>query len=301
MPANPSTSAQKLILAIETSNPSAATDPAHAAGVAIGRVRLRPEASLAEVLGVDVLAHEWLTPPTRPVAGAGAGPSSTHPASLNADDTLLPAIERLLERAGVRPEQLDRVAVSVGPGGYTGLRVACAAGKMLAQAARWRQTDRDEHDRCACVSVPSHLVAAVGAARWFGGHGVEVDSVRVALASKGESAWVSAPVIPHAPNLQSNTGGHVLFAREFLESSKEERAVPGARVLVADRYLPASMRAVAEEAGLVIHPPLFDPRAALALTAAMPPIDPADLNPLYPREPDAVILWRQRHSASPGR
>ncbi len=46
----------------------------------------------------------------------------------------LEAIQTVFERAGVQPRELDRIAVGLGPGGFTGLRVTIAYAKSLAQA-----------------------------------------------------------------------------------------------------------------------------------------------------------------------
>jgi len=45
---------------------------------------------------------------------------------------LLPAVDRLLERAGVRLRDLSAVIVGTGPGAFTGLRVGLATAKTLA-------------------------------------------------------------------------------------------------------------------------------------------------------------------------
>lgn len=47
---------------------------------------------------------------------------------------LMPAIERLCRRAGIGPRHLDGVAVALGPGSFTGLRIGLAAAKGLAVA-----------------------------------------------------------------------------------------------------------------------------------------------------------------------
>jgi|SRR5437588_3670909 len=48
--------------------------------------------------------------------------------------TLLPLAERLLERAGIRFGDVELIAVGVGPGTFTGLRIGIATARALAQA-----------------------------------------------------------------------------------------------------------------------------------------------------------------------
>lgn len=48
---------------------------------------------------------------------------------------LLPLVSELLQRAGVNWESLERIAVGVGPGTFTGLRVGIATAKALARAS----------------------------------------------------------------------------------------------------------------------------------------------------------------------
>ncbi len=45
---------------------------------------------------------------------------------------LAPAIAALLEARGLAPTRIDRIVVGLGPGGYTGLRLALATAKTLA-------------------------------------------------------------------------------------------------------------------------------------------------------------------------
>ena len=55
-------------------------------------------------------------------------------ARLTHSETLLPHIEQVLQMAGVEKAALDGIAVSIGPGSFTGLRIGLAAAKAMAYA-----------------------------------------------------------------------------------------------------------------------------------------------------------------------
>lgn len=237
MPASPA------ILAIETSNPSAAADQGgvSGAGVALGLLHLPPRTD-AELLGVEPL-HE----------------NRSH------DDDLVPAIDRLARRVGLVPAQITRVAVSVGPGGFTALRIAVAAAKMIALATGAR-----------CIAVPSAHVAARRVqhpGRPFA----------VALASKHDSAFVTLFDSPTHPRAEGS-----------LLTEADVRSL-GVDLLVADRFLPEPIRRACAALKIAVVPPRFDPAACLEAALDLPDIDPVDLLPVYPRLPEAVVKWRQLH------
>src|SRR6187399_488486 len=50
-------------------------------------------------------------------------------------EALMPLIARVVEKAGLDFKQLDRIAVTTGPGSFTGLRVGIAAARGIALAA----------------------------------------------------------------------------------------------------------------------------------------------------------------------
>ena len=57
------------------------------------------------------------------------------PSGRSHSETLLPLVRELLGEAGLKIAQLDAIAFGVGPGAFTGLRVACGAAQGLAVAA----------------------------------------------------------------------------------------------------------------------------------------------------------------------
>ena len=54
---------------------------------------------------------------------------------MNPSETLLPVIERILSVAGVEIVGVDLLALTVGPGSFTGLRIGASTVKGLALAA----------------------------------------------------------------------------------------------------------------------------------------------------------------------
>ncbi|HHW91663.1 MAG TPA: tRNA (adenosine(37)-N6)-threonylcarbamoyltransferase complex dimerization subunit type 1 TsaB [Firmicutes bacterium] len=74
-------------------------------------------ASVALVEGERLVAEEVLNIPQK-----------TH------SERLLPVLVRILAGTGVEIEQVDGIAVSAGPGSFTGLRIGLGTGKGLAQA-----------------------------------------------------------------------------------------------------------------------------------------------------------------------
>jgi tRNA threonylcarbamoyladenosine biosynthesis protein TsaB len=59
----------------------------------------------------------------------------TCPPGKSHSETLLPLVRELLTEGGLKVSQLDAIAFGVGPGAFTGLRVACGVAQGLAVAA----------------------------------------------------------------------------------------------------------------------------------------------------------------------
>ncbi|MFG0305607.1 MAG: hypothetical protein ACF8Q5_05280 [Phycisphaerales bacterium JB040] len=183
-------------------------------------------------------------------------------------DDLHPAIGRVSARAGIGPERLARVAVSVGPGGYTGLRVAVAAAAMIAEATG-----------SEIVALPSDRVAARSVAL-----SVAPTPRAVVLASKGETCHVS---VQRDDRAFETVGVVRAGAFEGL----------GLACVLGDRHLPRGVRERLGELGVPVVPVRFEAWAACALASEAEPIDPLALRVRYAREPDAVTQWRARHGS----
>ncbi|MBI1189185.1 MAG: hypothetical protein GC200_00670 [Tepidisphaera sp.] len=236
-----------LTLGIETSNPSARVGDDAGWG---------PEVALA-----------WAGPEgVRLVDREGLDLSNPH------DDDLLPAIARLCARAGVKPREIGRVAVSIGPGGFTATRIAVAAGKMIAEVTG-----------ALCVPVPSAWVAACQAMRAAPFEG----GLAVALAVKGATAFVTEFDAGEFPIAR---GHGVLRTREELM----ELPGRGVGTLLGDRFLLDLVGdSLAGVRGLTVRGMGFDALSCIEMAGLSAPVDPAALVPMYPREAEAVTKWRE--------
>jgi len=196
------------------------------------------------------------------------------------EDLLLPTIDRLLERCDLVPERIAATAVSVGPGGFTGLRIAVATVKGIAEVTG-----------CRVVGVPSALVAAEAARDDLpdGRHVVVLSAV------KGDTCWCTT--------LKPNGSGWTDVAPPGLvrvlppEDGLLDRC-SGALVL-HDEHVPDGFDE--EISGLAAGSahPVLSARACASVGRAMllggQEADPLELTPIYPREPEAVRLWASRN------
>ena len=200
------------------------------------------------------------------------------PVSDDSNDCLMATIDDLCRQHGVTPADLAAIAVSCGPGAFTGLRVACATAKAIADVTG-----------CGLVAVPSALVVARTAVR--AGELDGVTDCTVALASKAGTVWCTHVGIAHGMPRAISAG---------LRSENEAESI--AFPLLGDAQVPpAFIRAAFGQGGL--HAAAWSAAACLevgeALLGAGERADPLVLAPLYPRPAEAVTLWESRHGSHP--
>jgi tRNA threonylcarbamoyladenosine biosynthesis protein TsaB len=176
-----------------------------------------------------------------------------------ASETLLPAVQAALDLAGEALGSVELVLAGVGPGTFTGIRIAAATARALSAGTGM------------VLAMNSTLDALAGPAL-----SCSPDVLAVLDARRGQ-----------------------VFARRFSEAGPttgiycvrpEELAVEGEPVLVGD----GAVRYREVLAGLGRIPPDGSPlhrvtAAGHVLTADLTPVDPEGLVPIYVREPDAEV------------
>lgn len=196
------------------------------------------------------------------------------------DDQLLPTIDQLLRKASMRPHELERIAVSIGPGGLTGLRIALATAQVMAEVTG-----------AVVIGVPSALSAAYGTDR--------TGRMLVALAARGESFWATALERDEPDGEWRLAQAHAAGLPEnpmLLDASALN--VNAYNLVLADEFLPAEARARCEAGSCPIIAPRFTAGQCLrAIESSLvhPEDSPLNLLPIYPRPPEAVSLWEQRN------
>jgi len=195
--------------------------------------------------------------------------SATEPMDRGHQERLAPLVAETVRRAGIGFDRVDRVAVTVGPGSFTGLRVGLAFAKGLALALGRPCVGIGTLEALAAGAEPRGLAAAVIDARR--------DQVYLQVFADGAPA-MAPDVLPLAE----------------------------AAARLAELHTGAAARLVGPGAGLlegvigqarVDSRPFPDPAAVAALAAGRP-ASAAFPRPLYLRAPEARTL-EERGAARP--
>jgi tRNA threonylcarbamoyladenosine biosynthesis protein TsaB len=197
-------------------------------------------------------------------------------------ESLTPALEHLLSQVGLGVGDIGTVAVDIGPGLFTGLRVGVSAAKGLAQALG-----------IGVVGVSS-LDVLVEAAQRTGHEGLVLAMVD---ARRGE-VFATLREVGRA-GLGPEVMATGLFAPEALAA--ELSGLGGRAVLAvgdgAARYTDVfgAVAGVTPIGDSLLYPPplVLLTVASVRLGQGEPPVDPAHVVPLYMRDADAISNFKQ--------
>ncbi len=194
---------------------------------------------------------------------------------------LLPTIARLCESEGWSIADLDHVYLSIGPGSFTGLRIAVTLARTLALSAELK-----------IVTVPTVDVIAQNA--------LEVDppppNLAVVLDAKRGQIY-AASFRRHNGKYDKTVDACVADAADFL------RPLPQPLFLIGEglEYHAEALRTIAHEQ---LPADLWRPRAEAVhrlgwdLARGNHFTAPTDVMPVYLRLPEAEEVWRKKHGQS---
>jgi len=179
-------------------------------------------------------------------------------------EALMPMIERVIGAAGIDYTVLDRIAVTVGPGSFTGLRVGIATARGLAMAAQ---------KPAFGVTTTEALAAAVPKSERH-------DSSQIILSiidSKRDDVFAQAFAMDGTPTTEILNVGYENLPKTFT----------GRLIVVGDATAKA-LPHLGPEAKASSAPPVCAIEQ-IAVIAARRVIDPRGPLPVYVRAPDVTM------------
>lgn len=191
-------------------------------------------------------------------------------------ETLIPAIDFVCAQADIGLDEVGLVAVDVGPGLFTGMRVGLAAAKALAFALR-----------VPMIGIPSLDLLAFRQRR------SDRVVVPVVDARKGEVFYALYRPVPGGVQqvARPRVGPVAELVADLLARSQEVLCVGDGAL----RYQAEIVEGYHCEVSDVAHPSaaqLVQLAHARALREEW--VSPADIAPVYLRQPDAQINWARR-------
>ena len=196
-------------------------------------------------------------------------------------ETVAPAVEFVCRQAQVELEQIGTVAVGIGPGLFTGLRVGIATGKAIALALRVPMIGLVSLDLLAYAvrHSPKLIVPVIDAKR----------------------AEVFTAFYRHVPGGVQRVTDYAVVTPDDLASDLEASAAEC--LLVGDGALRYAEHFVGNDRIELGTAGAAYPSAAVLVELAHPRairedfVQPAEIEPMYLRTADARINWEMRETA----
>ncbi len=191
-------------------------------------------------------------------------------------ETLVPSIEFLCRQADIELAEIGVVAVDVGPGLFTGMRVGLASAKAIAQALRVPMIGLSSLDLLAFPSRHADRVV-----------------VPVIDARKGEVFYAMYRQVPGGVQqvVAPSVGPVEELVADLLARSEDALLVGDGALRYRDEILDGFHCEIGGDA----HPsaaPLVQLAHAKALREEW--VNPRNIEPIYLRAPDAQINWSTR-------
>ncbi len=193
---------------------------------------------------------------------------------------LMAAIDRLTSRHQVGPSHLDQIYLSVGPGSFTGLRIAVATAKAMAMVLPVRLVAVPTAHVVA-QNVPPQAIAATGTC-----------FLAVCLHHKRDTAYTQL-FHHHQGVWQQYDKPTVCSLRSLIKTAPRPLGVVGDTLGKIPSELATDVTPLPQE--WVIGRSQAVWRLGRTQAERDHFIDPLKLQPLYARPPEAQELWEQRH------
>jgi tRNA threonylcarbamoyladenosine biosynthesis protein TsaB len=186
-------------------------------------------------------------------------------------DSLMPALDNVVAMASSQPQNIKSIFVSVGPGGFTGLRVSVATAKMISFVTQATIVPVETSLGVVCADQES------------------VSTSLVISAIKKETCWLS--VVKKEP--------HWCCSGQLIEVSSLSDFIESGCVLYGDSFLPKQITNTCHANGVEVRNTKSTAasilKVGLVYLSLNKTVDPENLLPLYPREPEAVRMWKEHH------
>lgn len=186
---------------------------------------------------------------------------------------LLPAIEHVIGESGTKIDELESVAVGIGPGAFTGLRIGVATARAIATA------------RGIGVKPVSSLAALAavqdGAPRTIAMTDARRKEIFYRVDDRDE---LGSPEAAVAAAAQAAASGPVCAVGDGAIKLRDQLIERGVHVPLPD-----------DDAHLV------DPVAMLVIARELQPVEPESVLPNYIRPPDAKVSTRESWLVGAGR
>lgn len=235
-------------------------------------------------------------------------------------ETLLPVMERLMDDLDLQPAGIDGIAVSVGPGSFTGLRIGLAVAKGLAYA--WGTPLRAIGtlpatawlyrgvDGIVCAALDARRGSVYAAAYDARTLDADIDGETGVLVAEDriEAKDMAALLLPQL--LSGRTlvlvGDGSPLMEKCLHEALEDHGQPSPSPTIEDRIEPGNAQVATAKAGFVVRMPMEGESSRPAAIAHLGEIelaagksdDPFELVPKYLRRSEAERRWKQRQKQS---